>query len=62
MTESFVIYIVRNDGVGAFGTATHDMTCGPTECLWMIPEMEQSNCLKPGESSPSTAAAIPCPA
>ncbi len=33
----FIIYIVRNDGVGAFGIATHDLTSNPSECFWLVP-------------------------
>lgn len=33
----YIIYIVRNDGVGAFGTADYDMTCQPSECYWLVP-------------------------
>jgi hypothetical protein len=33
----FIIYIVQNDGIGVFGTATHDLTCMPSECFWLVP-------------------------
>lgn len=36
----FIIYIVRNDGVGVFGTAEFDLTCLPSECYWLVPGTE----------------------
>lgn len=33
----FLAYLVTNDGVGCFGPATHDLSCLPSECFWLIP-------------------------
>lgn len=36
----FIIYIVNNFGFGAYGSATHDLTCGPSESFWLVPGTE----------------------
>lgn len=33
----FLTYIVLNNGIGVYGTATHDLSCLPSECFWLIP-------------------------
>jgi hypothetical protein len=37
----FITYIVTNQGTGAFGTATHDLCCNPSECFWLVPGTDQ---------------------
>jgi len=36
----FITYIVLNNGWGSIGPATHDLTCQPSECFWLIPGTE----------------------
>jgi hypothetical protein len=47
----YLIYIVRNDGIGAIGPATFDLTCEPSECYWLVPGTEQDDAPKPGDSA-----------
>ncbi len=53
----FIIYIVQNDGIGVVGTATHDLTCNPSECFWLVPGTHDEQHLKiiaAGNTSPPT--------
>lgn len=38
--KMFIEYLVTNDGCGVYVPATYDLTCGPSECFWLIPGTE----------------------